>query len=411
MYNPVIDNILYEATYQGKSKNLMEAEKYLGIIIKKVQSYEYLSPEFYKFDPNKLNEIKKFEECIKKEFGFGRFEINFDPRPMINAYTSPARGIMTMFGTGMPHFPLKKGEKYYDKSHKYFCYVNFFTSFIPEFNMTPGECMAIILHEIGHNFDVSIPGIIAKKVLFMVDVLNSPILSILYDFAPFYLLVNDKFYTLLSHYYSDYASIYAKYMILLEDFSSIFSDLRSAAYVKQVVEYIIKGRPLKLFTDLVVGTGGEIFSDSFAVSYGYGKESASFMTKMTRYRYNKQRFTYSEELSHIPVLNTFLDINRMIIQTATSFVDPHPDMDTRLIFIQKRMEDLSKDNSLSPTQRKIIKKDLELIKSSRESYLKMKDERERGAYATILRKYLLDKTDGALDIKAFLIRALPYSEA
>ena len=52
MYNPVIDDIICEATYQGKSKNLMEAEKYLGIIIKKLKSFEYGSREFYKYNPN-----------------------------------------------------------------------------------------------------------------------------------------------------------------------------------------------------------------------------------------------------------------------------------------------------------------------------------------------------------------------
>ena len=79
MYNPVIDNILYEATYQGKSKNLMEAEKYLGIIIKKLKSFEYGSREFYKYNPNNSKEIEKVKECFCKEFGFGEFDLNLDP--------------------------------------------------------------------------------------------------------------------------------------------------------------------------------------------------------------------------------------------------------------------------------------------------------------------------------------------
>ena len=408
MYNPVIDNILYEATYQGKSKNLMEAEKYLGIIIKKLKSFEYGSREFYKYNPNNSKEIEKVKECFCKEFGFGEFDLNLDPRPVINGYTVSSFGLITLINSSMPMLPLRKGEKYYDKSHNYYCYINIFTALIIELDLTPGETMAIILHEIGHNFDLSIPTVIARKAAVILTLLTAPQQLLFLDILSYIYAMQDKLITTAAHYVPDVMKIYSKFSMLFDDISSIFADLR---IVGDVIKAIMQGGVANFAMSSAIGGAGEVFADSFAVSYGYGKETVSAMDKISNIYYNEKRFKYREKLMHVKGLNTLIDAENVMVHIAIAIVDPHPQSETRMIFAIKRLEELSKDNSLTPMQRKIIKNDLEAAKKIRETNMKMEHEEERGAYASMLRKYLLDKTDGALDIKAFLLRLLPYSEA
>ena len=408
MYNPVIDNILYEATYQGKSKNLMEAEKYLGIIIKKLKSFEYGSREFYKYNPNNSKEIEKVKECFCKEFGFGEFDLNLDPRPVINGYTVPSFGLITLINSSMPMLPLRRGEKYYDKSHNYYCYINIFTALILELDLTPGETMAIILHEVGHNFDVSIPTVIARKAAIILTLLTAPQQLLFLDIFSYIYSMQDKLITTAAHYVPDVMKIYSKFSMLFDDISSIFADLR---IVGDVIKTIMQVGVANFAMRSAIGGAGEVFADSFAVSYGYGKETVSAMDKISNIYYNEKRFKYREKLMHVKGLNTLIDAENVMVHIAIAIVDPHPQSETRMIFAIKRLEELSKDNSLTPMQRKIIKNDLEAAKKIRETNMKMEHEEERGAYASMLRKYLLDKTDGALDIKAFLLRLLPYSEA
>lgn len=408
MYNPVIDNILYEATYQGKSKNLMEAEKYLGIIIKKLKSFEYGSREFYKYNPNNSKEIEKVKECFCKEFGFGEFDLNLDPRPVINGYTVPSYGIITLINSSMPMLPLRRGEKYYDKSHNYYCYINIFTALIIELDLTPGETMAIILHEVGHNFDVSIPAVIARKAAIVLTLLTAPQQLLFLDIFSYIYSMLDKLITTAAHYVPDVMKIYSKFSMLFDDISSIFADLR---IIGDIIKAIMQGGVANFAMRSAIGGAGEVFADSFAVSYGYGKETVSAMDKISNIYYNEKRFKYREKLMHVKGLNTLIDAENVMVHIAIAIVDPHPQSETRMIFAIKRLEELSKDNSLTPMQRKIIKNDLEAAKKIRETNMKMEHEEERGAYASMLRKYLLDKTDGALDIKAFLLRLLPYSEA
>ena len=408
MYNPVIDNILYEATYQGKSKNLMEAEKYLGIIIKKLKSFEYGSREFYKYNPNNSKEIEKIKECFCKEFGFGEFDLNLDPRPVINGYTVPSYGIITLINSSMPMLPLRRGEKYYDKSHNYYCYINIFTALIIELDLTPGETMAIILHEVGHNFDVSIPAVIARKAAIILTLLTAPQQLLFLDIFSYIYSMQDKLITTAAHYVPDVMKIYSKFSMLFDDISSIFADLR---IIGDIIKAIMQGGVANFAMRSAIGGAGEVFADSFAVSYGYGKETVSAMDKISNIYYNEKRFKYREKLMHVKGLNTLIDAENVMVHIAIAIVDPHPQSETRMIFAIKRLEELSKDNSLTPMQRKIIKNDLEAAKKIRETNMKMEHEEERGAYASMLRKYLLDKTDGDLDIKAFLLRLLPYSEA
>lgn len=404
----LINEVICESTYQGKSKNLMEAEKYLAVIIKKLKSFEYPSKEFYKYNPNNSKEIEKVKQCFAKEFGFAELDLNLDSRPIINGYTYISYGLITLINTSMPKLPLKKGEKYYDSSHNYYCYINIFTAMIVELDLTPGELMAIILHEIGHNFDVSIPSVIARKAAIVLTLLEgAPYRLLLMDISAYMAAITDKIITSASHYVPDAMKLYAKFCMLMDDFSSIFADLR---IVGDIIKSVMRDGVSNFIIGSAIGGAGEVFADSFAVSYGYGKETVSAMDKLSNIHYTR-RFKYRDKVMHVKGINTLIDANNTIIKLAVAIIDPHPQSETRMIFAIKRLEELSQDTSLTPTQRKIIKNDLEAAKKIREANMAMGEEKERGMYASMLRKYLLDKTDGALDIKAFLLRLLPYSEA
>lgn len=142
-----------QEAYIGKTQNLIECEIELGKIIKRMKvPFEKVGKRIVDAPAiNKSKENKKICELLKKEFGFKEFYLHWDGDDTVNGCTW-TEGVILRGEKKLPTLPLKQGQgKYYDHSHEYICVVNIYGGLIDE-GANAEELMAVILHEIGHNF-------------------------------------------------------------------------------------------------------------------------------------------------------------------------------------------------------------------------------------------------------------------
>ena len=146
-YTPV------KEAYFGKTKNLMEVERLVAVIIKKftVPFKDIGKRRIDAVKVNKSKENQKIEALLCKEFGFKEMVLHWDGNAEVNAYTV-THGILKLTDGSEPVLPIKNSDgTYYDSKHAYICVVNFYAGMI-DIGLTPEEVTATILHEIGHNF-------------------------------------------------------------------------------------------------------------------------------------------------------------------------------------------------------------------------------------------------------------------
>ena len=146
-YKPVTE------AYFGKTKNLMEIEKLIAGIIKRLtvplKQGGVRIIDAARVNNSELN--KKIEALFCKEFGFKEMILHWDGSPEFNACTI-TYGLIKLADGSQPAMPIRNGDgTYYDSKHIYICVVNVYAGFIDS-KVTPEELVACILHEIGHNF-------------------------------------------------------------------------------------------------------------------------------------------------------------------------------------------------------------------------------------------------------------------
>lgn len=144
-----------EESYFGKSRTLVACEGVIKSIIKelKIPNNDKLPQRVV--DTPKLNKSdlnKKLQDLLQKQFGFGEMYVHWDGSDVPNAY-SFTKGIIKLIGTDMPKLPVKQADGgYYDEGHSYLCTVNVYAGLI-DAGLSAEEILAVMLHEIGHNFD------------------------------------------------------------------------------------------------------------------------------------------------------------------------------------------------------------------------------------------------------------------
>lgn len=139
------ESILTEA-YIGKSDTLKEIEDAIGELRKAVKKFK---------DNNNIPEILKLNRLFEKQFGMEVFALHVDQSSMKNAWTLPIakrydvvlKGNFSNYVTGN----VKTGYKF--KKDNGLCIVCTVTlGLLQDENITNEEILAVILHEIGHNF-------------------------------------------------------------------------------------------------------------------------------------------------------------------------------------------------------------------------------------------------------------------
>lgn len=349
-YNRQLNNQLMtldEATYYGRNKELIECEQILDKMVEIGHNGKTASQQF-------TDLMEKLSAKLATTFGFSDFHINhsmlcFLPEILLDV-TSTAG--CTFCKAAIIKYVRKSGIDGkqtmvvdFDKNHKgikfkpnsyynmrMFLGMELFMSF-GEYSLTGAEILAIILHEIGHNFYVGpvrelgstfltfaslgdiyqiITGVIVQAILIEgISVLDDAlppdtrnaatrIINMLGTIArPVFTLINIRYF-----------------IITLIELSTVFVNMFDK----------IINNPITI-TKAFLGYDPEKYSDAFATAYGYGTELSTGLNKLSHFRIK----TISNNIYSQSAVDLFVSIARLPIVFLYIFIDPHPNNQGRLL--------------------------------------------------------------------------------
>lgn len=365
-------------SYFGKSAELLECERLIKIMIGKLKVSDNKLPA--RAVDTKISDWKENKAicvCLQKQFGFKEMYLHWSGEPVENAF-SGVRGIITMTsgsGSGMPSVPLKLSNgTYYDTDHNYLCAVNIYAGLI-DMGMTAEEIVAVILHEIGHNFDVSLLAItsdIVEASHLAYSIANygkhaTDLFKMLYDILPriqnwiigqnMSSYLKDMLQQIDAYIDDNKNQLMKRWEIWLRDVQK--TKMYPLFWVMFIVVYNMSndiwlhGLYYAVWNN-AAGYSREVFSDSFATAFGYGPATVSVQSKFTTdtrltkllYSKNNPKHAYNEYAT-------------VIAGCMLTLIDPHPMCQTRMKNQINMLKSEMKASDIPPSIKAAIQRDLD----------------------------------------------------
>ena len=364
----------YDEAYFGKNKNLLEMQMCIEKLrIKYVDFYKRKMTDVYN-DPI----FKKFIKLIEDEFGFTSVTFvidNSSPDLLANAFTIPLNG---RFGSLHPvedAIVNIYGIKY-KKEMNYSIMILTSSCFFFNSNfLTSAECLAILLHEVGHNFTYVANGQLVPFMALALCVSWYQVVSKLpksggNDFLQLLLFSTTPGLKLV-HYLSKYKkNVVVDLFLNLVDIiskltrpilNSILNIAEPALMLMSIPDNIRKFNPIDFGVSTTILYNDEKFADRFVAMYGYGEELASGLFKLQENGVSrKDGSTYY--ISNLPIIGHLYTLTIIMLHFAIfPFIDPHPQYVARALSMSKMLEHDLNDPSIPDSLKKQIRKDLEKI--------------------------------------------------
>ena len=429
-----------QEAYWGRSKELKQAEqqfnKLLGMIHKeydaKGPSDHYDASAWHKATEKLLissqgkKAIAEIEKCLQKQFGFSAMHLVFSrefsmmgPNAMAPVNCCIIRKLLT---PGVFNFvPLKQSSGgYYDKTHSWVCTVVVSTMMFDVRNITGGEFVGLILHEIGHNFQCTPLANVGLFVPFLSlytelskglsSTFSNTVQMILAGvggafsneiFNKVFQFINDIIES-LSPDTREFIDSIEKYLVsfgfLLNQAVPFLAPASKAQLFSANISQLITAGPLKA-AEIMTGYSGEVFADSFATAYGYGPELSSALVKMDINKDYDYNFLLDDKCPLHVVYDLSITAGEIIDNVLN--LDPHPATQKRILNQLKKLESEANSSELPPDVKKIILEDIKRQTKMYKNYLNTEDGKNKFAVLAMWRIFN-DKLGGNLDIKALI---------
>lgn len=344
-----------EATFYGKNENLKKAEEILDKMIVIAHSRGTQEEDF-------TDNMEYLCEVLRQTFGFYSVKINssmimFHPHIFADILTTSgctychaalfkyARVVVGKAKTECIQIDKKHQSVKFDKKSHYgiriFIGMELFADYGPELSMTGAEILAILLHEIGHNFYIGPVKELTWNAIGMMT--SADFVSYMVWYFKAYGLVEVAF--IAEEYLPD--EMQTVFMRVYNSVSQILTPISSLHTLYRIVENFIKiafmgasyiinipVRVIKVFMNY----DSEKYSDAFATSYGYGAELSSALNKMRHYKV--QIVSANNKAQNVIDFVTF--ICRIPISIINMLLDEHPNNEARLMNDIKYMEEAGK---------------------------------------------------------------------
>ena len=412
--NIMNEEIVLES-YIGKTRTLKACEEILD-------QMRFLLKQKPTLDINNHPLNKKLCNLLKQEFGFKNAYVNwfrFDALTggTTNAYTQ-VNAVVFFKDLGKREDDDSGVNGYYDKKHQHVLCITISTSMILYSDLTGGELLAILLHEIGHNFDNDIHKFflhlinLASSAIMILDtgkwmkedglrniLNNSEQIGELFGRMAFIsspLIIGSNIYNELMGRmnqllntiidivpfarYIERASISTVrlldevFLVLNEDWLVFINWIKE----KPIRQAMAKSPILFILKCMVnVSTKkGEKYADSFATIYGYGSELSTALTKTT-----------FGEISHIkmatdrfPIVSIITDLRYAFHYVVNCAMQPDHGSDIeRAVFILQTLRKELASSDLHPG----LKKEVE------EEIVKLEEIIDNLQHATIEKRYYI----------------------
>ena len=392
-----------DEVYYGKNALLVEAEGYLNIIKEKINDNTNIEIIMG------MNEFKRFKKILCEVFGLS--DILLIGSLMYNnlTFTMPLYYSPTFtFDSGTKkdlHVSTNKYGVCFKKEYDMVIMINVDFAALRKdgLNLTGGELLAIILHEVGHNFFATnertswLAFINIYRLILSELVKAATNLDRVHILLQLFILSNlrtKERYKTNATYLSDFidkikdnklARLLSKiatesYRVFL-DYTSIkliynFLITGPMWYLNIMTNYMITNT-INLITfawvDTVwIGYDNEKFSDNFATSYGYGAELMSAFNKLINF---SDKYMHSINLKKFVEMDktgmTQFTINLAMLPSyflTTALIDNHPTVEQRLLNQTKMLRNELKRVDLEPETKKKIIDDLNRMDEIEKKY-------------------------------------------
>lgn len=367
----------------------------------------------------------RLRKLLEKQFGFYSVDLLMKSYPAPNCFTYSVStaldvGIITAFISKTTNQGISFNKKWR------ICTVVVITdSLMADEDMTDGEIVAVLMHEIGHNFEnVLSPGLIAPNFVFSLlglrDILSIPttpenkIEAIFAKFNTLKIISSQATHNPIAAY------MYSLYQIVKS--MSIFVPMvtrllyRPYIVVKNIMDNITRlERVLNRATDaqlgsilsgILIGYSKETVADKFASMHGYGPELISGLRKMEE----KQVVGTDQLIDNIPIIGHLYGLILLASKEIIYLTDPHPENSARLYACMDAIEDDAKNEHLNPKTKLELMKNLDTLRELIETY----DEKatKNNAYSSrasaMFQKFLLKLLPGFGDIRSIVTKPFTY---
>lgn len=339
----------FNEVYFGKNKYLISAEKVLAEV-----RWEYQES---KDKVNFSKEISTFNRLIEKAFGFEAFSLIIDHSGALNAYTYPLGLVIDAPNMNDINADSKGFKMDNIEGSTIVVYVNsglFFNR-----DITDGELMAIIMHEIGHNFQTAISPI-SRGFSYINRATSLVLLPLIFLLNPQAGINKFKgtrrwYYGLIDKLKRENNSIYA----IIDGFSYITKKIIGVigvtadfvlSFLAMLAGPVIPVPDVNTLINFINSFGGvkdESIADNFATAYGYGPELTSALGKMER---KSGGMVDREVIRGIPFIGIWYDLCLFPTNVMNSIVDPHPNKAHR---IKSQIDMLKEEANKSELDKKV----------------------------------------------------------
>lgn len=375
--------------YFGKQPELLEMEKQIGKIRRKFE-YKKLFRNY-----NSCQETQDFNRMVENFFGFKTFSLLIDPNMIgYNAYTIPVSYRIDGKLSKNAVIASKKGFKYRPED-KFCTVVCIYSGLMMDDRFTDAEILAVILHEIGHNFQTALTdngGMmdIVYKTLYVLQLPLIIIQSFLMGPQGFRQLalgsnaLGNKIYEAYNKACKEDKFFASAVQTVQNITGAIGLGLNSISHIVAYVQMIfnpigtmiyslienIKGliRRFNIINILFLSHRykHEKIADNFAAMYGYGAELTTALGKMETTSPN----AIDDAIHNSPIFGKLYDLVVLPSIIFISLFDEHPEYPARLKNQLNMLEyDLEKTD-LDPKLRKQLQSDVKKIKAQYETFLK-----------------------------------------
>ena len=361
--------------YIGKTGPLLEIERQIGRFRSK-----YMGQIIGKDECNEDIELIKLNRMFEKFTGFTPFCLGITTENVFNAFTYPVGARFDITTDLSKDIKVSNKEVKMDPKKEY-CLITFIYSgliFNPKF--TDGEILAILLHEIGHNFGGGvIPQLGCLDLMYKVQTFICTCLTfgiggltgsnygvkLAKKFKDE--MMSNKFIRDITRTFVNFRSIVHFINQTIEAFASVINVL-DISLVFRYVQYVAQEclfNPVRIL-QRILGYSSENFADQYATMYGYGPELTSALNKM---HFNNPS-EVKQAIQEIPILGALYGIQEILFHIIISPIEPHPLTPRRLKLVLETLEEELKDTKLDPKAKKRILNDIKRLKEQAEEYNK-----------------------------------------
>lgn len=371
--------------YMGKSKELLICEKELDKLLKEVSK----DRSYIKYMGQHLTLMENY---LAKAFEIKEVKLNFY--------------VLDEFVTvGTSAFTFVNGFSYFDKSisdpnlgpKNIVAGVNISQTFVFSGELSAGELMAIILHEIGHNLYTNTLVYTCKLILNPLGFIFSNLYGIAYNnistTANRVVIKSDA----VNSIYKIYTDIRKGLLPFLRLFQYSLGTIGAiVAFIPSVYAKIGQsGGLLGYYFDHFQAYHNEKFADSIANKYGYGPELATALKKIGQI----SNYGSSETKLFVPGI----DFCNTLIMLLYSSVDPHPKNVTRVHDMLASLKDEVKNNKLDSGQRKALERDIKELENLIKNYDKISKSSEKEILTNAVDKLIAGPLNGIGDIRDLFV--------